>query len=363
MASFGEELKRERELRDISLKEISEATKISIRFLEALEQNNFDILPGGIFNRGFIRAYARFIGIDGEEMVNAYLHEVALKEARQSQRAAGGGAARPVPSRSAGPAPEARPTARPERRSAPRPTPPSALSGLEGRTSLVLWIMAAIAFVIGAVVIVMSLMGSGRVSAGAGEPAASTPGVPSTATNAPLPPEPLVAGLGEKQEPDPFADTGPRPAVPPDSGTGGSEPPATGQTTARTPDETAPASPDAEKPREETQDAAAEESDSADPPVPRHRVRVLATETTVVTIRCADQVVLDQELWPGQTRTFTCEEPVLLAADNGGAVQYSIDGGPSALLGGLGEKIEGLVVAPPPEPTTPAGPGGPRAGN
>src|SRR4030095_7604112 len=85
MTSLGEELKRERELRDISLKEISEATKISIRFLEALEHNTFDILPGGIFNRGFIRSYARFIGVDGEEMVNAYLHEISLKESGKGQ--------------------------------------------------------------------------------------------------------------------------------------------------------------------------------------------------------------------------------------------------------------------------------------
>ncbi|MFQ5702361.1 MAG: helix-turn-helix domain-containing protein, partial [Acidobacteriota bacterium] len=84
MASFGEELRRERELRDISLKEISEATKISTRFLQALEEDDFAILPGGIFNRGFIRAYARFIGIDGEEMVNAYLHEVSLRQAQQT---------------------------------------------------------------------------------------------------------------------------------------------------------------------------------------------------------------------------------------------------------------------------------------
>ena len=83
MASFGEELRRERELRDISLKEIAEATKISMRFLKALEKDDFDTLPGGIFNRGFIRAYARFIGIDGEEMVNAYLHEVSLRQTKQ----------------------------------------------------------------------------------------------------------------------------------------------------------------------------------------------------------------------------------------------------------------------------------------
>ena len=78
MAKFGETLKRERELREISLRQISEATKINIRFLEALEANRFDGLPGGLFNKGFIRAYAKFVGIDGEAMVNSYLQD--LKE-------------------------------------------------------------------------------------------------------------------------------------------------------------------------------------------------------------------------------------------------------------------------------------------
>jgi cytoskeletal protein RodZ len=76
MASFGESLKRERELREISLRQISEATKINLRYLEALEENRFDALPGGLFNKGFIRAYATYIGIDGEAMVNSYLQEV-----------------------------------------------------------------------------------------------------------------------------------------------------------------------------------------------------------------------------------------------------------------------------------------------
>lgn len=72
MVSLGEELKRERELREISLREISEATKISIRILEAIEKNNFRALPGGIFNRNFLRAYAEFIGIDSENVVRKY---------------------------------------------------------------------------------------------------------------------------------------------------------------------------------------------------------------------------------------------------------------------------------------------------
>jgi cytoskeletal protein RodZ len=75
MPSFGEELKRERELRRISLREISESTKINIRYLEALENNDFRHLPGGVFNKGFVRAFAQFIGVDPESMVNAYLLE------------------------------------------------------------------------------------------------------------------------------------------------------------------------------------------------------------------------------------------------------------------------------------------------
>jgi cytoskeleton protein RodZ len=78
MGAFGERLRREREMRGISLNEISESTKISRRHLEALESEDFDALPGGVFNRGFVRAYARFVGIDEEQAVadyNAVRHE------------------------------------------------------------------------------------------------------------------------------------------------------------------------------------------------------------------------------------------------------------------------------------------------
>ena len=86
MSSFGEVLKRERELREISLREISEATKISLRYLEALERDDFKYLPGGVFNKGFVRAYAQFIGVDPETMVTAYLHEEQTQDARTEQR-------------------------------------------------------------------------------------------------------------------------------------------------------------------------------------------------------------------------------------------------------------------------------------
>jgi cytoskeleton protein RodZ len=72
LASFGEDLRREREIRGISLKEISDATKISKRFLEAIESNDHRALPAPVFTRGFVREYARYVGLNSEEMVNRY---------------------------------------------------------------------------------------------------------------------------------------------------------------------------------------------------------------------------------------------------------------------------------------------------
>jgi hypothetical protein len=72
LASFGEELRREREIRGISLKEIADATKISKRFLEAIERNDHTTLPAPVFTRGFVREYARYVGLNAEEMVNRY---------------------------------------------------------------------------------------------------------------------------------------------------------------------------------------------------------------------------------------------------------------------------------------------------
>jgi cytoskeleton protein RodZ len=73
VGSFGDKLKREREMRAITLEEIADATKIGTRSLRALEEEHFDQLPGGIFNKGFVRAYAKFLGIDEEQAVADYM--------------------------------------------------------------------------------------------------------------------------------------------------------------------------------------------------------------------------------------------------------------------------------------------------
>jgi transcriptional regulator with XRE-family HTH domain len=81
MGSFGERLRTERELRGVSLREIAEGTKISVRFLQALEEDRIDVLPGGLFPRAFVRQYALYLGLDPErataDFVSAHGEEPA----------------------------------------------------------------------------------------------------------------------------------------------------------------------------------------------------------------------------------------------------------------------------------------------
>ena len=70
--TFGEHLKREREMRGVSLDEIAAATRIARRFLQAIENELWDQLPGGVFNRGFVRAMAHYLGLDEESIVAEY---------------------------------------------------------------------------------------------------------------------------------------------------------------------------------------------------------------------------------------------------------------------------------------------------
>jgi len=85
MGSFGERMQREREMRGITLEEIAESTKIGTRSLRALEGEDFDKLPGGIFNKGFVRAYAKYLGIDEEQAVTDFM--AAHGEFQQQQPA------------------------------------------------------------------------------------------------------------------------------------------------------------------------------------------------------------------------------------------------------------------------------------
>jgi transcriptional regulator with XRE-family HTH domain len=70
---FGDKFRKEREKKEISLDDVSRVTKISSRMLQAIEEEQFDRLPGGVFNKGFIRAYAKHLGLNDEEAISEYL--------------------------------------------------------------------------------------------------------------------------------------------------------------------------------------------------------------------------------------------------------------------------------------------------
>ncbi len=73
VGAFGEKFRKAREAKSLSLDDVSNVTKISSRMLQAIEEEHFDQLPGGVFNKGFIRAYAKHLGLNAEDAVTDYL--------------------------------------------------------------------------------------------------------------------------------------------------------------------------------------------------------------------------------------------------------------------------------------------------
>jgi len=85
---LGAELRSARELREVSLREISETTKISMRFLEAIESDDLDTLPAPVFTRGFLIEYARYIGLDPEDIASRYVSLVQEEKSREEEEEA-----------------------------------------------------------------------------------------------------------------------------------------------------------------------------------------------------------------------------------------------------------------------------------
>ena len=73
MEHFGEALRCERQRRSVSLEDIAQTTKVTVRSLQALESEAFDQLPGGILGKGIVRSYVRCLGLDESEWVERFL--------------------------------------------------------------------------------------------------------------------------------------------------------------------------------------------------------------------------------------------------------------------------------------------------
>src|SRR5437667_8338727 len=76
--NFGSKLREARERRGVSLRQIANATKISVAVLEALERNDVARLPGGIFGRAFVRSYAVEVGLDPERTIQEFVSQFPL---------------------------------------------------------------------------------------------------------------------------------------------------------------------------------------------------------------------------------------------------------------------------------------------
>jgi cytoskeletal protein RodZ len=85
MATFGQRLRQQREERGISLGQIAEKTNIRSIYLVALENDDFEILPGTVFAKGFVKAYAEVLGVEPQPLVDAYL-EAQGRESAEAQR-------------------------------------------------------------------------------------------------------------------------------------------------------------------------------------------------------------------------------------------------------------------------------------
>jgi transcriptional regulator with XRE-family HTH domain len=85
MSTFGERLRQERESRNITLQEMSESTKIALHCFKLLENDDFANLPGGLYNKGYVRAYAQFIGLDPEPLLKAYALAQQTQEPEASE--------------------------------------------------------------------------------------------------------------------------------------------------------------------------------------------------------------------------------------------------------------------------------------
>src|SRR5678810_1121417 len=86
MLELGTSFRKSRESLNLSIDKIAAETRINPRFLEAIENERFDLLPGGIFNRGFIRAYAVRLGLDAEEAIQGYEKLFRAAEAEPVQQ-------------------------------------------------------------------------------------------------------------------------------------------------------------------------------------------------------------------------------------------------------------------------------------
>lgn len=83
--TLGEKLRQAREERDISISEVAEQTRISPLYIESIENDDYSPLPGGIFNKGFVKSFAKFVGVDEDEALQDYSRQLSQQNEGQPE--------------------------------------------------------------------------------------------------------------------------------------------------------------------------------------------------------------------------------------------------------------------------------------
>lgn len=305
MSSFGEQIKRERELRKISLEDIAEATKISARYLRALERNDFSELPGGVFARGYVRAYAQFVGLDEEATVEAYLAEVGPEEV--VQRDDGLDALRnAVETRPAGTSPN---------------------DAAPGNRLVLRWVAVAVVAVGLVSVTAWGLSRYFQKDGPASAPARETARVAEPRIE-PSPQQPVAGAAVEEPAEETIAAPSPAPAIDEEDRTADPEPePAV---------EAAPPPPTPVTPPKDTQDAR-----------PRIDARILIDRAATGRVNCDNRrIEMLDGLRPGTELKLQCQRFLLLNVRDGGAVRVGLNGETPMQLTADGEPLDDFGIYP-----------------
>jgi cytoskeleton protein RodZ len=280
--TFGMRLRQERERRGITLDQITQSTKIGTRFLQALEQDHFEQLPGGIFNKGFVRAYASFVGLDEDQVVADYLSATGATEQKPE-------------------APEG--TSRAE---TPAGQEPDRAAGLPWGVFAILLLIAAFSF---------ALWGFyARVSSKRKEMPPPSPPPPAQTSAAPAEPSPPRQATAQ-----PTHQLKPSSKSVAPSALGSASQPA------------AAPSPSSGKPP-------ASSVIPAEPPTPRDLVlQIKAREDAWISVTVDGEVTTQQVLAASAERTIRARREIVIRAGNAGALDFEFKGQPVPVQGATGE--------------------------
>ncbi|HYM09886.1 MAG TPA: RodZ domain-containing protein [Bryobacterales bacterium] len=322
MGDFGDNLRHEREARGVALEEISAATKISVRLLQAIENEEFDRLPGGVFNVNFVRQYARHLGLDEEQIVDEFRRLTA-----------------PAPEQEGG-----------------APKPPSAYAewGEAGSSEYdwdrqrqsQIWMLATfVVLAIGVAAGLYLLVSSHRNAAPAPAVSSAAPASPSSSASAPAVPGPAPAsGAPETSAQAPAVEAAAKPAS--EAATGAARRAAETTPTART-------------------EAPAVGAAGVDAPV---RVEIRTSDRVWVSAVADGQILFQRTLQADETRVVAAQSTVRLRVGDAAALSVTLNGRPQPPLGPKGQvrtavlTAEGMRIVPPPPKEPEAGAEGAAGG-